>query len=356
MRKTLPWVNSINELTSPENGAIFRLEPRQSLHNLQPPKVALGEHAAFVVDYYKKEFPAREDQPFIAYFKNATLFGRHFSILDTRRHAFEECFLRDRRWREGVPKIKRKLAPKKMSGSYLLAGSEFHNHYAHLFCDVLPRWKLFEEAGLAGQQPAILPPASHAFADEAWREIGVAKDDAVRWDDGCWQLDGLYFASTFKRFCSWTPESASWIRQKFNPGLEEKKPGAKLYYISRRNGVRPALNEDAILAALKPWGITVVEPDRIPLREQIELFSDAGLIIGPQGAGIQNCLWAPRGCRVMEFISPRFFSGVYWTLAESLGQPYGLVTGETSAMENPATVGSTFDPDLVNRAVEALTR
>jgi len=356
MPRALPSVETVPELTRHENGALMRLEPRQSLHNLQPPKVALGEHAAYVVDYYKREFAPREDRPWIAYFRNPVLYGRQFSILDSRRQAFEECFTRDRRWREGVPKRQQQTMPKKVPGTYLLAGAEFYNHYAHLFCDVLPRFKLFEDAGLAGQYPNILPPKSHAFADEASRLLGLEENDSIRWDDGCWQLDGLYFGSAFKRFCSWTPESAAWIRQKFNPGLDQKPPGSKLFYISRRNGVRPALNEDEILAAIKPWGITVVEPDRLPLKEQIDLFSKAHLIMGPQGAGIQNALWAPHGCRVLEFISPRFFSGVYWTLTESIGHSYGLVTGVTPAIEDPAKVGSTFDPKLINRALEVLTR
>ena len=356
MARTLPAVKTVAELADHENGALFRLETRQSLHDLRPPKVALGEDAGYVVDYFKREFEPREDRPFIAYFHNPVLYGRQFSILDSRRRAFVECFTRDRRWREGVPKGRRQPTPKKVPGRWLLAGAEFHNHYAHLFCDVLPRWKLFEDAGLAGQYPAILQPKSHAFADDAIRMLGLEENGGTRWDDGCWQLDGLYFASDFKRFCSWTLESASWIRQKFNPGLDQKPPGHKLFYISRRNGVRPALNEDEILAALKPWGMTVVEPDRLPLKEQIDLFSDAGLIIGPQGAGIQNALWAPRGCRVLEFISPRFFSGVYWTLAESLGHSYGLVTGATPTGEDPAKAGSTFDPQLINRAVDLLAR
>ena len=104
MPEVLPAVNSIEELTKPENGALFWLEPRQSLHNLKPPEVALGDHADFAVAYYKKEFAPRQDRPFIAYFKNPLLYGRHFSILDSQRHSFTECVRLDRRWKASVPK------------------------------------------------------------------------------------------------------------------------------------------------------------------------------------------------------------------------------------------------------------
>lgn len=355
MLKALPSVETVSELAQHENGALLRLEPRQSLHDLQPPQVALGEHAAYVVAYYKREFVPREDRPWIAYFRNPVLYGRQFSILDSRRHAFEECFTRDRRWREGVPKRRKQLAPKKIPGTYLLAGAEFHNHYAHLFCDVLPRWKLFEEAGLAGQVPALLPPPSSAFAGEAWGKIGLTGNGSQQWDDTCWQMDGLYFASSFKKFCSWTPESAAWVRAKLAPELTHKPVGKKIFYISRSGGPRSILNEEEIIASLQSYDITVVQTEKLTLQQQIDLFSEAGMIVGPHGAGIQNALWAPRGCRVLELVNARYFSGIYWTLAESLNQPYGLVTGISAAGKDPLQAGYACEPRLVQQAIDALT-
>jgi hypothetical protein len=358
MPEVLPAVSTVAELTRPENGALLWLEPRQSLHDLKPPKVALGEHVDYAVDYYRKEFAPRQDRPFIAYFKNPLLFGRHFSIIDSQNHIFKECIRLDRRWKAGAPR-RGKGNPEKarhVPGSYLQACSEFHAHYAHHFCDIVPKLKLFEEQGLLHKIPALLHDASKPLSDASFHMLGLDTPNSRRWDDTFWKVDGLYFASDFKKFCSWTPESAAWVRAKFSPGLDQKAPGKKLFYISRRNGSRPALNEDQILEALKPWGLTVVEPDRYSLKEQIELFSEAGLIMGPQGAGIQNALWAPPGCKILEFISLRYFSGVYWTLAESVGHQYGLVTGTTSTTEDPIFVGSTWDPVLINRALEELMR
>jgi len=354
--KTLPQVEKACELAQHENGAFLWLERRKSLHQLRPPKVALGEHAAYVVDHYQRDFAPREDRPFVAYIRNPLLYGRQFSILDSRHHAFEECFTRDRRWREGVPKTRKRPIPKKVPGTYLFGITEYPKNYAHFFCDVLPCNVLFEEAGLAGRFPSILPPPGPTFASEAFRLLGLEATGSIRWDDTCWEMDGIYFASHFKKFCSWTPESAAWIRGKLCPGLDQKPPGQKLFYISRRHGNRPALNEDAILASLKPWGITVVESERLSLQEQIELFSEAGLIMGAHGAGIQNALWAPRGCMVLEFISPRYITGAFWTLAESLGHHYGLVTGDTPQEGHPSQIGSTYDPVLINRALEVLAR
>ncbi len=77
MPEALPAVATVSELTEHENGALLWLEPRLSLHDLQPPRVALGVHANYMVDYYRREFAPREDRPFIAYFRNPLLYGRN---------------------------------------------------------------------------------------------------------------------------------------------------------------------------------------------------------------------------------------------------------------------------------------
>ena len=114
------------------------------------------------------------------------------------------------------------------------------------------------------------------------------------------------------------------------------------------------MNEDEIVAALQSYDVTVVQTEKMTLQEQIDLFAEAGMIIGPHGAGIQNALWAPRGCRVLELVNARYFSGVYWTLAESLGQPYGLVAGASAQGGDPLQEGYACDARLIREAIEKL--
>jgi len=262
----------------------------------------------------------------------------------------------EQRWKAGVPKAGRKSESqaRHVPGTYLQACSEFHKHYCHHFSDIVPRLMLYEQRGLLNKVPALLHQDSNQLSDTSFHMLGLDTPDAKRWDETFWRLDGLYFASPFKKFCSWTPEVATWVRAKYCPGLEQKAPGRKRFYISRRNAARPALNEDEILAALKPWYITVIEPDRYSLKEQIEIFSEAGVIVGPHGAGFQNALWAPRGCKVMEFISPRYFTGAYWTLSSAVGHEHGIVTGTTCEDGDPIFLGSTYDPSLVAQAIHKL--
>jgi len=356
MAKTLPKMQSVADLVASKKDGLLWLKTRSSNQNLNPPKIALGPHADYVVDFFKKEFQPREDLSWIAHFAQPMLYGRHFSILSSNRRVYEECFIRDRRWRDAVPKSKREedsRVAKNVPGIYLLSGNEFHSNYAHFFYDILPRLMLFEEAGLLYQFPLIRSP-SNPFADAAYRQMGLGGDNSRVWDDSLWKVDDLYYASTFKQPGACTPEASEWVRRKLSPGLEQKPPGKKLFYISRRKGIRAIANESELVGRLHKWGVIIVEPDRLTLQEQIELFSEAGLIVGAQGAGMLNALWAPRGCAVLEIINPVFFSGVYWTLAESLGHRYGLVSCAPPTGPIPCQQLTNCQVDLVCRAVDAL--
>jgi hypothetical protein len=358
MLKALRVVDTVGELSAQKTGGLLWLKPRKSFYGLNPPTVSLGRSVDYILSYFRSEFFPRENRPWIAFFRDPLVYGRQYTILDLHRRAFEESIRLDRRWRAGVPRREQKVEEKArpVPGTYLMACLEFHSQYAHHFIDLIPRLMLFDEAGLLDRFPALLPETTSAFAEESFRHLGLDGPDSLRWDNTCWRLDGLYFAPLSKMFCSWTPETALWVRKKYNPLLEEKPVGKKIFYITRRKGNRPILNEDDILAKLAPYDVTVVETETLSLQEQIDLFADARMIIGPQGAGIQNALWAPRGCAILELLNARYFSGVFWTLAESVGQKYGFVAGESAKEQDPLTVGYTCDPELVDQALHVLLK
>ena len=114
-----------------------------------------------------------------------------------------------------------------MPGTYLQTRSEFHAHDCHHFCDIVPRLMLYEQQGLLHKIPALLHIGSKPASDESFHILRLDADGSKRWDDTYWKLDGIYFASAFKQFCSWTPESAAWVRHKYNPGMDQTPPGQK---------------------------------------------------------------------------------------------------------------------------------
>ncbi len=106
-------------------------------------------------------------------------------------------------------------------------------------------------------------------------------------------------------------------------------------YISRAGaGIRRLRNEDALLAALEPFGFQVIDPGSFSLTEQAALFASARLIVAPHGAALTNLLFGSAGLRLVEIFSrDGLHTSSFRHLCEFLGGRYSVLLGETGQEE-----------------------
>jgi len=89
-----------------------------------------------------------------------------------------------------------------------------------------------------------------------------------------------------------------WLREKLFTafGIQETKIGTRRLFILRRDvATRNIVNEQELISALKAWDCEIVVPEKLPLSEQLILFSEASIICGTSGSGMTNHVFAPRG-------------------------------------------------------------
>lgn len=106
-------------------------------------------------------------------------------------------------------------------------------------------------------------------------------------------------------------------------------------YISRAGAtIRRLRNEDALLAALEPFGFEVIDPGSFSLTEQAALFSNARLVVAPHGAALTNLLFGTAGLRLVEIFSrDGLHTSSFRHLCEFLGGRYTVLLGETGQEE-----------------------
>jgi capsular polysaccharide biosynthesis protein len=92
-------------------------------------------------------------------------------------------------------------------------------------------------------------------------------------------------------------------------------------------------NEQEVVETLRPFGFEAISTEGMTLEGQISLFSEAGFIVGLHGAGLTNALFAPRGTRVIEFMSPipAYLNACYYSLCSSVGHRYMFILGRHSS-------------------------
>jgi capsular polysaccharide biosynthesis protein len=98
--------------------------------------------------------------------------------------------------------------------------------------------------------------------------------------------------------------------------------GRKLY-VARTNAPRRVMrNEGSIVAELQQRGFEIVTPDILSLAEQVRLFRDASLIVGPHGAGMTNIVFCEPGTIVYELLSTHYRNACFCSLAHVCGLRY----------------------------------
>jgi capsular polysaccharide biosynthesis protein len=96
-----------------------------------------------------------------------------------------------------------------------------------------------------------------------------------------------------------------------------------LLYVSRQDAeIRRVENEEAIVEMVQRKGFSIVEAGKHSLDEQISIFRNADVVVGPHGAGLTNTMFCPPGTIVYEFMTRQYLNPSYANLAQNLGHEY----------------------------------
>lgn len=79
----------------------------------------------------------------------------------------------------------------------------------------------------------------------------------------------------------------------------------KRLYVSRRRSSRSLQNEKKIEELLSAVGFDIIYAENLKYSQQVSIFSNARIIVGPHGAGMTNAIYAPAGAIILE-VMPDF--------------------------------------------------
>ena len=61
-----------------------------------------------------------------------------------------------------------------------------------------------------------------------------------------------------------------------------------------------------------------MDPGRLTVREQIDTFAAAQVVVAPHGAALTNLAFASPGVRVLELFAPDYLNPGYWSIVSNL--------------------------------------
>lgn len=208
----------------------------------------------------------------------------------------------------------------------ILLSCDHDNNYFHWLVECLPKLAFIDALQQFKDAPLLIPSELHENLLEALRRVNINEHPVIRLESGiAYHVERLIFPSALSRVLDrykglpvfdadivlshrWVSMVAGFLKNNKQP---EKKPWRKLY-LTRRKGLRVLGNWEEIEALVSVHGFEIIDLDGASLDFQIELFSQASVVVAPTGAALTNMLLCQPGTKVIIFMSNHEATNYYF--------------------------------------------
>lgn len=149
-----------------------------------------------------------------------------------------------------------------------------------------------------------------------------------------------------------SPNVAAWYRRRLAPTAARRD---RRLYITRNDLApdgpprRRVANEPEVAGLLRGFGFETVRLAELSFDQQMQLFAEAAVVIGPHGAGFANLVFTPPGATV--FVLENSWNHTFMTdMARAVGHDaVSLLCADRidEAYEAPFVQGGALDPDII---------
>jgi Glycosyltransferase 61 len=209
----------------------------------------------------------------------------------------------------------------------VMISDQWSDYYFHWFTDALPRLiRLLEHGSIERNEIRVVLPCNHnlTFIKKSLDFLGFRY---LLLEPGFnHYFTHLYIPSHCGRPGSFNyPLEPTGLALKQCAARHMRPPSGKRLYISRaRARCRLVTNEEDVTALLKEFGFEVVYFEEHPWEKQLEMVSEASVILGPHGAGFTHMYFLKTGSDVVEMrvADTDDHNNCLFNMANSLGHHY----------------------------------
>lgn len=215
--------------------------------------------------------------------------------------------------------------------------------YGHWLVDILPRVMFAKSLNI--KLKYIFAQNIPRYAKVFLELLGINEEDIFVYNPNkeVVLMQVCYFPSHLRLSSAFSPLAA-----KFNQSLAPYQSPCKntKLFISRGhyNNKQTIANSSELLDLVKCYDFEILEPHNYSIKEQIELFSEAGVIVGEYGSAMHNTLFAHPEAKVIVLQSEATAPFVQAGIGALLNQPTGFVFGKP--VEDQHNRGRSFSARL----------
>lgn len=247
----------------------------------------------------------------------------------------------------------------------ILLSCDHDNNYFHWLIECLPKLVLIDDLSRFRDAPLLIPNGLHRNLIAALERVNIYNHPIILLEQGvAYEVKRLIAPSALSTLVdryrgqavfdtdivlsqTWVPRVGELLRKNI---LSKRKPWRRLY-LARRKGLRALGNQEDIERMLSEHNFEIVELDNVSLDYQIDLFSQASVIVAPTGAALTNMLLCQPGTKVIIFMSNHESSPFYlWSqLGDIAGLDVKIIVGER--LYNLANYYSVHDDYIIDTSI-----
>ena len=166
----------------------------------------------------------------------------------------------------------------------------------------------------------LCPIFGKKFEKEFWKIAGLEENQVLDVSSNIVEADIYYFANNENWFFPNIRDIKNLIKLPLSLSIK-KLPEYNRIYISRK--IRRKLsNEEEIIKVLQEFGFKIIEDKTRTVKEQMEIYYSADIILGPHGASFANILWCRPNTVLIEMFSNQYYPPFFKYLANVLKLKY----------------------------------
>lgn len=231
----------------------------------------------------------------------------------------------------------------------LLASTPWPDNYYHFLFEAVPRL-IDGQARLGRPDLRAAIPHTLPFQRQLLDLLGIDRAGLLPTWDGATRYATAFLPSRPSHSDAISAEVAALLRGRLLPAPSAATSPRRRLYVSRADSPsRPVVNEDAVMAALARLGFAAVRPGELTVAEQIRLFAEAEIVIGPHGAGLTNAVFCPPGALLVDLLPDRRVKFPYLFVANAAGLDYSFLLCPTDPEDFATEVPIELVLDLLAR-------
>jgi hypothetical protein len=209
----------------------------------------------------------------------------------------------------------------------------FHNassgdNHSHWLLQTLPQLGFCERCGMRPDR-LVVQPNIRAYQREVLAALGYGAERLLLRDPA----QPMRFEALLAGYVDGglVPDATMFDRQ--IAAFDRGAAGPRRIYVSRQDArsIRRLLNEAELIDRLRAEGFAIVVPGALTAAEEVTLFRDARLIVGPLGAGLYNTLFTRSGATIVALSDPHYVMEWLPQAAALRGHAHGWMFGVSLA-------------------------